>query len=97
VHAALPPWPTRRAVLTHPPIRCDAAPRARDKTARPMRDALNAELVRVSDDGAGHNVLQQIARKLAATALEGDLGAIREIFDRVDGKTGEQPPRQVEL
>jgi Recombination endonuclease VII len=98
VHAALPPWPTRRAVLTHPPVRCDAAaPRARDKTARPMRDALDAELCRASGDGVGHNVLQLIARKLAARALEGDLGAIREIFDRVDGKTGEQAPRQVEL
>jgi hypothetical protein len=28
VHGVLPPWPTRRALLTHPPIRCDAAPRA---------------------------------------------------------------------
>src|SRR5262245_31068034 len=28
VHDVLPPWPTRRAVLTHPPIRFDAAPRA---------------------------------------------------------------------
>jgi Recombination endonuclease VII len=26
VHAVLPPWPTRRAVLTHPPVRCDAPP-----------------------------------------------------------------------
>jgi hypothetical protein len=97
VHATLPPWPKRRAVLTYPPIRCDAAPRPRDKTLRPMRDALNAELARASEDGEGHNVLQLIARKLAAKALEGDLGAIREIFDRVDGKTGEQMPRKVEL
>ena len=87
VHATLPPWPKRRAVLTYPPIRCDAAPRPRDKTLRPMRDALNAELVRASEDGEGHNVLQLIARKLADKALEGDLGAIREIFDRIDGKT----------
>ena len=105
VHAALPPWPTRRALLTCPPIRCDAAaPRAPGIGGRtlalrpqPMRDALDAELCRASGDGEGRNVLQLIARKLAARALEGDLGAIREIFDRVDGKTGEQMPRQVEL
>jgi hypothetical protein len=32
-------------------------------------------------------MLQLIARKLAAKALEGDLGAIKEIFDRMDGKS----------
>ena len=104
VHAVLPPWPTRRAVLIHPPVRCDAAersntnntgddmtiddaPPAGGKTTQPMRDALGAELARASDDGAGHNVLQLIARRLAAKALEGDLAAIREIFDRIDGKS----------
>jgi Autographiviridae endonuclease VII len=85
VHAALPPWPKRRALLTCPRIRCDAAPPAGGKTASPMREALDAELTRASD-GEGHNVLQLIARKLAVKALEGDLGAIREIFDRIDGK-----------
>jgi hypothetical protein len=106
VHAALPPWPTRRAVLTYPPIRCDAAaPRAPGiggRTAalrpQPMRDALGAELCRAGGDGAGHNIMQLIARKLAARALEGDLGAIREIFDRIDGKTvaGAAPEQQRE-
>jgi hypothetical protein len=216
VHDMLPPWPTRRAVLTYPPIRCDAAPRAYDvgemtsgllptsrcvpdavqrgaaqislrnlrkldcaaerctadpgpprtvtvhasracltcahlsadfgqardrclqrstsrcaapgtgersstshegddmtiddappaggKPTQPMRDALDAALARASDDGEGNkaDVLQLIARRLAAKALEGDLGAIREIFDRIDGKTvagsaPEQTPRQVEM
>src|SRR5262245_1472158 len=104
VHAVLPPWPTRRAVLIHPPVRCDAAERsntnntgaamtsddalpAGGKTTQPMRDALGAELARAGDDGAGHNVLQLIARRLAAKALEGDLAAIPEIFDRIDGKS----------
>ena len=59
-----------------------------------MRDALEAELGRAADDGDEHKIMQLIARKLAAKALEGDLGAIREIFDRVDGKTGEQAPRK---
>jgi hypothetical protein len=145
VHDALPLWPGRRAVLTHPPVRCNAAPRARGiggrtlafrptsrgeavlptdsihepsnggdmtiaapptggKSAQPMRDALGAELAHAGDDGEGHkvDVLQLVARKLAAKALEGDLGAIREIFDRIDGKsvagsTPEQSPRQVEM
>jgi hypothetical protein len=126
VHAAMPPWPTRRALLTHPPIRCDAAPPAPSsgeesststkgddmtiddappaggKTTQPMRDALDAELARASDDGAGHNVLQLIARRLAAKALEGDLGAIKEIFDRIDGKSvagsaPEQTPGKVQM
>jgi len=92
VHGALPPWPTRRAVLTCPPVRCDAAPRAGGNTTSPLRAALDAELMRASD-GEADNVLQLIARRLAAKALEGDLGAIREIFDRMDGKAGEQWPR----
>jgi len=67
-----------------------------------MRNALDAELARTSDDGEGHNVLQLIARRLATKALEGDLGAIREIFDRIDGKSvagsaSEQAPRQAEM
>ena len=101
VHAVLPPWPTRRALLTCPPIRCDAAAphasgigRTLSLRPQPMRDALEAELCRAGGDGAGHSIMQLIARKLAARALEGDLGAIREIFDRVDGKTGEQAPRK---
>src|SRR5262245_42938009 len=104
VHGALPPWPARRAVLTYPLVPCDAAPRAAGidgKTLalrpQPMRDALDAELCRAGGDGAGHNVLQLIVRKLAARALKGDLGAIREIFERVDGKTGEQAPKTMEL
>jgi Autographiviridae endonuclease VII len=58
-------------------------------TARPMWEALAAELRRESDDGEGAKaaMLQLIARKLAAKALDGDLAAIREIFDRMDGKS----------
>src|SRR5262245_50008280 len=124
VHGALPPWPTRRALLIHPPIRCDEfgtrersttnntgddmtiddAPPAGGKTTQPMRDALGAELARASDDGEGNKagVLQLIARRLAAKALEGDLGAIREIFDRIDGKSvagsmSEQTSGKVEM
>jgi hypothetical protein len=69
---------------------------------RPMREALDAELRRESDDGDGHKagVLQLIARKLATKALDGDLAAIKEIFDRIDGRSvtgapAEEPPRKV--
>ena len=67
----------------------DDAPPADGKPMSPMRDALDAELARASEDGEGcqTEVLQLIARKLAAKALEGDLAAIREIFDRIDGKS----------
>jgi Recombination endonuclease VII len=129
--AALPPSPTRIAVLTEARIRFDAAPPVRaagigrmasalcpvtrgvagpltnsihiqpnggdmsiddvptdgGKTTRPMWEALAAELRRESDDGDGAkaDILRLIARKLAAKALDGDLGAIKEIFDRMDG------------
>jgi hypothetical protein len=82
----------------------DDAPPAGGKTASLMREALDAELARQSDDGEGAKagVLQLIARKLATKALDGDLGAIREIFDRVDGKTvagaaPEQQPEKVQM
>jgi hypothetical protein len=98
VHAVLPPWPTRRAILIRPPIRLDAAPRA-----TPMREALDAELARQGEagEGARADVLQLIARRLTAKALEGDLGAIKEIFDRIDGRSiaGSTPEqaRKVEM
>ena len=67
----------------------DAAP-AGDSAMRPMRNALDAELRREGDDGEGGkaSILQLIARTLAAKALAGDLEAIKEIFDRMDGHAG---------
>ena len=62
----------------------DAAP-ADDSAMRPMRNALDAQLRREGDDGGTASLLQLIARKLAAKALAGDLDAIKEIFDRMDG------------
>src|SRR5262245_2316147 len=75
------------------------APPEGGNTTRPVRDAIDSELSRASVDGDG-NVLRLIARKLAARALEGDLGAIKEIFDRIDGKPAagsapEQVPTRV--
>jgi hypothetical protein len=80
----------------------DDVPTDGGKTARPMWEALDAELRRESDDGEGAKaaMLQLIARKLAAKALDGDLGAIKEIFDRMDGKSvaggaADEPPGKV--
>ena len=84
---------------------CDVpTPRNGGANARPLRDALAAALRREVDDGNGRKVglLELIARKLAAKALDGDLGAIREIFDRMDGKPvatadANEPPGRVIL
>jgi hypothetical protein len=80
----------------------DDVPPDGGKSARPMWEALAAELRRESDDGDGAkaDILRLIARKLAAKALEGDLGAIKEIFDRMDGKSvagaaADEPPGKV--
>jgi hypothetical protein len=37
-------------------------------------------------NGNDHRVLRALARKLVETGLEGDLAALREIGDRLDGK-----------
>ena len=59
---------------------------------------------RLDDDGTGReaSIPEVIARKLTAKALDGDLGAIREIFDRMDGKPvatadANEPPGRVIL
>ena len=64
----------------------DPAP-AGDSAMTPMWNALDAELRREDDDGDGRkaSILQLIARKLVAKALAGDVEAIREISDRIDG------------
>ena len=63
-----------------------AAP-AGDSAMTPIRNALDAQLRREDEDGQGGkaSILQLIARTLVAKALAGDLDAIKEIFDRMDG------------
>jgi hypothetical protein len=54
---------------------------------RPMWEALDEELHRtVEDGGESMPMLRLIARRLAAKAAGGDISAIKEIFDRMDGK-----------
>jgi len=48
-----------------------------------FKDALRAELAAKGDD---HKALRRIARALLDKAGEGDLAAIREVADRLDGK-----------
>jgi hypothetical protein len=76
----------------------DTLPPDGGRPSRPMWDALNAELRRAVEDGGSRTaeLLQVIAGKLAAKAAEGDLGAIREVFDRIDGKSvaGSAPEQQ---
>jgi hypothetical protein len=65
------------------------APPADGVTEKSMRDALLTELEREAWDdeyGITSPVARLIARKLIDKALAGDVAAIREIHDRVDGK-----------
>ena len=68
------------------PLDADAPP-AGHSAMRPMRNALDAQLRREDDDGEGGkgSIPQLIARTLVVKALAGDLEAIKEIFDRMDG------------
>ncbi len=52
---------------------------------RPFAEALRME---IKASGNDHRALRQIARALLAKAAEGDLQAIREVADRLDGKLG---------
>lgn len=50
---------------------------------KPFRDALRMELVAAGED---HKALREVARSLIAAAQAGDMQAIKELADRVDGK-----------
>ena len=80
----------------------DDAPPDGGKATKPMWDALSAELRREIEDGEGQRAetLRLIVRKLAAKAVDGDISAIKEIFDRMDGKSvagaaPDEPPGKV--
>jgi Recombination endonuclease VII len=75
------------------------------KASRLMREAILVELrcePGQADDGAADN-LRLIARKLVAKAADGDIQAIKEVLDRIDGKSvpgpddAAQGPRQVSI
>jgi hypothetical protein len=54
-----------------------------------MSDALILALNRAAADGKGKK-LARVADALVKAAIEGDVTAIREIFDRVEGKAVQQ-------
>lgn len=53
------------------------------KQEKPFRDALRLELAAAGDD---HKALRRIAQALINKACDGDMQAIKELADRVDGK-----------
>jgi ribosomal protein S20 len=57
------------------------------RAEKPFRDALRMEIA-----GAGENskALRNIAKKLIAQAESGDMQAIKEFADRLDGKSVQQ-------
>jgi hypothetical protein len=80
----------------------DDTPPDGGNASRPMRQALSAQLRRHAEDEQGHSgeTLELIVRQLTMRALRGDIPAIKEIFDRMDGKSAagtmeEEGPRRV--
>lgn len=70
---------------------------------KPITHALLVALAATAP-GAEQSNLSRIVDNLIAKAIDGDLAAIREIFDRIDGKASAaaapasaEPPRKVSL
>jgi hypothetical protein len=70
---------------------------------KPVTHALASALAATAP-GAEQSNLSRIVDNLIAKAIDGDLAAIREIFDRIDGKApaaaasaSAEPPRKVRL
>lgn len=59
---------------------------AGSKPDKILRDALILELNRLTNDGEKVKKLQRIAAKLVANGMDGKTDAIKEIFDRVEGR-----------
>ncbi len=53
---------------------------------KPFRDALRAEIAAAEAANDDPRALRKIARKLLGSAAEGDIQAIKEVADRLDGK-----------
>jgi hypothetical protein len=62
-----------------------ANPRGQQRD-KPYRDALRMEITAAGED---HRALRAIARAHIAKAKEGDMHAIRELADRLDGKVAQ--------
>ena len=55
----------------------------RRNTEKPFRDALRMQILAAGDD---HKALRSVAQALLDKAMEGDMQAIKELADRMDGK-----------
>jgi hypothetical protein len=64
-------------------------PHAESKASRMMRQAILQELhcPPTDPDAPAADKLQQVARSLVNKAAQGDVSAIKEVLDRIDGKT----------
>ena len=51
--------------------------------AKPFREALMMELASAGED---HKALRRVAQALIAKSMDGDISAMKELLDRVDGK-----------
>ncbi len=57
---------------------------------KPFRDALRVAVKRKQTDGAqGKTKLDRIAAQLVKEAVDGDVPAIKEVADRLDGKVAQ--------
>jgi hypothetical protein len=63
-------------------------------SCKPFRDALRIELAAAGED---QKALREVAKKLIRKAQGGDMAAIREIADRVDGKNAQSLEMSGEL
>lgn len=91
-------WITKMAKFSkdkQPATRGEGEPIAQSNKRRTiMTDALMLALNRVADDvldddGKPTKQLARIAKKLVEKAAEGDTQAIREVFDRTEGKAAQ--------
>jgi len=69
-----------------------AGPSKGSKPDKIIRDALILELNRMdsAEDGEKVKKVNRIVHKLVAAGMEGKIDAIKEIFDRVEGKATQQ-------
>lgn len=61
---------------------------------KPFRDALRMEIVAAGD---GHQALRKVAAALLREAQDGDINAIKEIANRLDGRVTQEIAASEEL
>lgn len=65
------------------------AGRSGPKQEKPWRDAIHRAVKRTAEDKKTKR-LDQLANSLVAAGIEGDVSALKEIGDRLDGKPTQQ-------